>query len=224
MPTCYRCEAEATTVEHVPPRCLFPERKDVPCLDLKKNLITVPSCRLHNCDKSGDDQYLLCLLAAMLENNVTAQRQFETKIVRSLKRDHRLTKSFLREPIPVQINQEKTAAVKVDVTRARSALQSIAYGLYFYTYKEKWAGKIKIVLCGLFKREGNYFYRHPREEEMKELVEAFFSNEPRVGENQEIFFFQIYRDVEVGALVIRMVFYGGFEVMALSGPAASCSG
>lgn len=27
--TCYRCDSIATTKEHVPPKCLFPEKKDI---------------------------------------------------------------------------------------------------------------------------------------------------------------------------------------------------
>ena len=42
---CCICEATATSVEHVPPRCLFSEQKDLPGgVDLRKQFITVPSC------------------------------------------------------------------------------------------------------------------------------------------------------------------------------------
>ena len=45
MNTCYMCEKESTSSEHVPPKCLFPEKKDLPDgVDLRKSLITVPSC------------------------------------------------------------------------------------------------------------------------------------------------------------------------------------
>lgn len=60
---CYMCEATATSVEHVPPRCLFPEQKDLPSgVNLRKQLITVPSCEAHNTSKSKDDEYLLYAL------------------------------------------------------------------------------------------------------------------------------------------------------------------
>ncbi|MDC5072991.1 hypothetical protein NRA08_18095, partial [Acinetobacter baumannii] len=65
--TCYMCDAEATTVEHVPPKCIFPESKDLSSadklLDFRKQLITVPSCDDHNGKKSKDDEYLFCMLA-----------------------------------------------------------------------------------------------------------------------------------------------------------------
>lgn len=61
--TCYMCDELATTVEHIPPKCIFPETKDLEdkTLNLRKKLLTVPSCTLHNNAKSGDDEYLLRL-------------------------------------------------------------------------------------------------------------------------------------------------------------------
>ena len=60
--TCYMCDASATGREHVPPRCLFPEAKDIPGKDFRKKLITVPSCDAHNFAKSKDDEYLMTIL------------------------------------------------------------------------------------------------------------------------------------------------------------------
>ena len=37
---CYKCDKEATGQEHIPPKCIFPERKDLDG-DYRKNLITV---------------------------------------------------------------------------------------------------------------------------------------------------------------------------------------
>ena len=64
---CYMCDSYAVTVEHVPPACLFPEKKDSKDIDFRKNLITVPSCEIHNSKKSDDDEFLMfsplpCLL------------------------------------------------------------------------------------------------------------------------------------------------------------------
>ena len=43
-PTCYMCAAPKASVEHVPPKGLFPEIKDLPAgVNLRKELITVPA-------------------------------------------------------------------------------------------------------------------------------------------------------------------------------------
>jgi hypothetical protein len=72
MGECYMCSRPGTTVEHAPPKCFFPESKDLPGTDLRKNLITVPACDLHNTAKVKDDEYLLALITAHHGNNATA--------------------------------------------------------------------------------------------------------------------------------------------------------
>lgn len=67
---CYWCGKLATSKEHVPPKCLFPEFKDTKDVydnSFRHNLITVPSCDEHNLVKSRDDEYLMTCLAVVLE-------------------------------------------------------------------------------------------------------------------------------------------------------------
>ena len=66
--TCYMCEQANTTPEHVPPKCIFPEVKDLG-IDYRKSLITVPSCDAHNLRKSKDDEYLMFVLTCSITNN-----------------------------------------------------------------------------------------------------------------------------------------------------------
>lgn len=40
--TCYMCDNEVISMEHVPPACLFPEIKDTKGINFRKNLIKVP--------------------------------------------------------------------------------------------------------------------------------------------------------------------------------------
>jgi hypothetical protein len=74
------CESIATSVEHAPPKCIFPEAKDtLSGEDYRKNLITVPSCDAHNLARSKDDEYLLHVLAASITSNNVGLNQFLTK-------------------------------------------------------------------------------------------------------------------------------------------------
>lgn len=116
------------------------------------------------------------------------------------------------------LNGEETAAFKVDLPRLKRVLEAIAYGLHFHTYQEQWLGKIKVIPLGMFKEEGATFIRHPLEEAMPQGSSVFFADKEKVGENPDIFFYQIHRDLKKGQLVIKMVFYDGFEVIALSSP------
>ena len=52
------CDRNAVSSEHVPPKNLFPEQKDVG-KDYRQYLITVPSCEIHNNHKSKDDEFLI---------------------------------------------------------------------------------------------------------------------------------------------------------------------
>lgn len=66
---CYMCHRDADSREHVPPKCLFPEKKDVGTSAYRNNLITVPSCELHNSNKSKDDEFLMVSIAGIIGNN-----------------------------------------------------------------------------------------------------------------------------------------------------------
>ena len=68
---CYWCGRDATSREHVPPKCLFPEDKDIKSIykgTFRRSLITVPSCDEHNLAKSHDDEYLMVCLGGRVGN------------------------------------------------------------------------------------------------------------------------------------------------------------
>ena len=65
METCYACDNKAVSREHIPPKCFFPERKDFPNdKDYRRDLITVPSCIVHNLHKAYDDEYCFFVIAS----------------------------------------------------------------------------------------------------------------------------------------------------------------
>lgn len=219
MSKCYRCDEEATSYEHVPPKSLFPENKDLPAdVDYRKNLITVPSCELHNSARSHDDEYLLCTLVSSFENNDAARLHFETKILRLLNKKPWFQKTLLKFLTPADLNGEETAAFQVDLKRLYNVLECTAYGLYFFTYKEQWTNEIKVRALTLFQQQGSNLVRNPLEEAMLRGAQIFFDSEEKRGENPDIFYYHIYRNIEKMQLIIRMVFYGGIEVIGLSSP------
>src|SRR3989344_5164982 len=84
--TCYACDQEATSKEHFPPKCFFPNRGKF--LQLR----TVPSCPKHNGNKSDDDLYVLthiCLNTSRNGSNLPAKRFFES-VLPQLKHSQRL--------------------------------------------------------------------------------------------------------------------------------------
>ena len=64
------CDRNAVSSEHVPPKNLFPEQKDVG-KDYRQYLITVPSCEIHNNHKSKDDEFLIVDYVEHLEHHLS---------------------------------------------------------------------------------------------------------------------------------------------------------
>ena len=93
--TCYMCDEIATSDEHVPPKCIFPEVKDLG-IDYRKSPIIVPSCDAHNVRKSKDDEYLMMVLTCNITNNEVAMGQIKTKILRAWQRNPNLAELLLR--------------------------------------------------------------------------------------------------------------------------------
>ena len=135
------CDNLATTKEHVPPKCLFPEKKDLKdiSLDLRKALIKVPSCVDHNCKKSGDDEYLFNVLSMTIQTGKYGLLNFESKVMRSWTRKDRISKlkeKLLSTARTVKIKDPESEDIfealelTIDRDRLKEVLKCCALGLY----------------------------------------------------------------------------------------------
>jgi hypothetical protein len=130
--SCYWCKQPATSLEHVPPKCLFPVANDTADgTSHREQLITVPSCDLHNGAKSDDDEYLLCVLAFNILNNPVGQQQAVSKVLRALKQAPRLAERVLGKAKEITIEDttsgqlDSTLAFKIEDRRLQSAFEHI---------------------------------------------------------------------------------------------------
>ena len=134
------CDAPATSQEHVPPLCMFPESKDLESGDnLRKDLITVPSCDTHNSKKSKDDELMLFILTLNIANNLTAKRQGVTKILRAVLRNPNLPNHFFSKLSPAIAVESEVPAIpvslaKIDYQRFLRTSTHIAHGLFFHHF------------------------------------------------------------------------------------------
>lgn len=134
--TCYACDAVAISDEHVPPKCLFPHKKYLPkgCRDLRKNLITVPSCKMHNADKKLDDEYLGCFLALSSDDRI-AYHYFTEKWLNTLqKNNNELLNRFLenyKKNLKWKTG-ENTIGLQVEIERIVNSIKRICQGLYYH--------------------------------------------------------------------------------------------
>jgi hypothetical protein len=213
---CYMCEAHATSREHVPPRSLFPENRDLG-ENHRKELMTVPSCDLHNSAKSREDEFLMVSLAGIIGNNSLGYRHKLTKVDRAIRRSagRLLDSVFKRKTLhKVQLKDNKFIDViwgTPDIERLNKCFEHIAYGLHHFHFGKRFEGRIRIMLGYLHHETGDAktFCEFIRDRSEIDLV-----GQPKVGENPAAFFFQVTDYDQFGLFMIKMCFYGGLNVYA----------
>jgi hypothetical protein len=219
---CYMCDAEGSTKEHVPPKCIFPEAKDIPNGDdYKKNLITVRSCEKHNTAKSKDDVYLLFFLAANVVSNDLAQTQFGSKVMRAVNRTPHVFSDFTKKNRPVTLKGENgelihTAAIEIDRARFDSAIEHISYALHYYKYGEKFSGSIQVITSGLMDLSGEHSVEvNEKIQKFGRMVDVLLANLEPEGDNPEVFTYKLLKTDEPHQVIIQMNFYCGFKIFSI---------
>ena len=213
--SCYMCDAEETSVEHAPPKCLFPVRKDVPDgADYRINLITVPSCELHNGLKSHDDEYLLQSLAGSYTSSQVGLTQFITKVSLSFNRAPSKASSFIRRSEPALLKRnaadewEHGAEIIVEAERLDRVLGNCARALYFHETSNKFVGPVHVITAFTM-------YKHPDvQANVTRDVEAattHFASHPAKGENPFVFWYKFEESQDTATFL--MCFYSTSEVL-----------
>ena len=212
--SCYRCGEPATSREHVPPLCLFPEAKDFR-IDLRKDLITVPSCELHNSKKSRDDEFLMISISSLFQNNLVGFLHAKTKINRALRRKHKdfLYKEIIRNPKNSihTINGIDFPVIQGNMNTGRlfECFTNIAYGIYKHEFNQNFNGKIILFL-------GFTNYENPNDETLKQFIKRRFevdeTLQPLKGKNPNVFTYQFCAPDKFGLIGMKMTFYGATEI------------
>ncbi|MPQ49101.1 hypothetical protein GCQ56_19045 [Marinifilum sp. N1E240] len=214
---CYMCNRYATSNEHVPPKCLFPEKKDTRGINFRKELITVPSCDIHNLLKSDDDEFLMLSLSGLLKNNPIGSFHQRTKANRALKRKNKnfIEKEILRNHRLKTISTPKGKTITVSFgnpnnQRLNHCLEHIAFGLYYHEFKKTFEGELRLILEFLEYEDENI-------QTFKKFLKERFAVETELntefkGENPEVFYYQFHKPDEFGLIGMKMVFYGTAEV------------
>jgi hypothetical protein len=210
------CEKPAVSKEHTPPKCVFPEQKDASGKDYRKGLITVPSCDVHNSAKSKDDEYLMMVLTSYFNNNKAAQDQIKSKIARAWAKSPRLATSTVKNIQAINTSTGQYHAYEVDTPRFDQSLSWAANGLYYHIYGKQIDPPYKIISYPLVQLDGSDGAAvNVGRAKILMLANQLFENLPILGENPEIFWFQV-SPVTDGRSVIRMCFFESFQVVAMS--------
>lgn len=212
---CYCCNEVATTREHVPPRCFFPKLRDGG-RDLRKNLLSVPSCALHNTEKTKDDEYLLNIILMGPNTNGIGNQLFETKGMRAIDRNPNLMIRILEGAKDVWYKGKdddeafQTYLVEPEGERLQRSIDLLARALHFHQFGEKWNGSINSY------PEFMFFHNLPNASEsnhalqdLSKFSQKLFFGKEEFGNNPEVFSYQIHNGDQRFHLILRLRFYGG---------------
>lgn len=213
---CYMCAEKAVSREHVPPLCLFPTLEETGGVDLRRNLITVPSCATHNGAKSGDDEFLMTSLAGIFGSNKIGLKHRLSKVQRAIDRsaDKLLRAMFLQNEI-VRVERGPNEYLemiwgKPDVERLNMCFDRIARGLYCHSHGDRFGGRTRTLL--------GYLHRDDPSSEnftafIREKVAEELRGRPLLGHNSAVFGFQFITDEDhLGLRLALMRFYEGLDV------------
>lgn len=215
-PNCYMCSAFATSREHVPPKNLFPEAKDVEGANYRLNLITVPSCDEHNSQKSHDDEFLMVSLAGIIGNNSIGYIHKLTKVDRAIRNSaHKLLTQVVVEKRRIyRIELEPNKFYEVlwgtpDLERLLRCFKHVAYALHFHHFGMRFHGKITVLLGYLFHDNPN---AKNRVQFIHDRAAIDLKDNPILGSNPEIFHYQVTKPDQFSMFLMKLTFYGGLQV------------
>jgi|WetSurMetagenome_2_1015567.scaffolds.fasta_scaffold158238_2 hypothetical protein len=131
---CIYCGSiEDLTVDHVPPKALFPEPRP-------SNMLTVPSCGKCNGSFSKDDEYFRTILinCASVYSNPNVQK-VNKKLLRSMRRpEASIMANSIRRSLqmvdvksPGGIFLSRSPAIKIDAKRIKRIIDRITRGLFY---------------------------------------------------------------------------------------------
>ena len=212
--TCYMCDLPETSREHAPPVCLFPEQASLG-RDLRRNLVTVPSCDTHNSQKSKDDEFLRTVLTiAAGPGSAVASHQFFGKVTRAAQRQPVTYGAFFPN-IEIEKQKEGDRALQLDRKRFDSCIDHIAKAIFFHAYASKWSLPMFVVSPGFYLGpESEHHVVHQPSIQAAEVTKRFLENEQNRGENGDVFLYRI-RHTD-GMYAFAALFYEKFEVFAVS--------
>ena len=219
---CYCCEEIATTKDHIPPKCFFPEKKYLSSEspNYRSQLITVPACSAHNNSRSKDDEYTAAMIVMNSKSNL-ALAMFKSKWLRILlRREGGLGKrifstgrsaKFISRKNNILVPRE-TLIISYEMQRIERVIESIARALYYVESngKEKWTSDCIVRSPNFLKRD----LSPPNDiGDLEQINQNFIHGEKyqklglqRKGTHLDVFYYQFFKSEDMNH-IIKIVFY-----------------
>lgn len=210
------CECLATSQEHAPPKCIFPEQKDTGGIDYRKGLIKVPSCEVHNSAKSSDDEYLMYVLPTSIASNSVGINQFLTKIKRGISRNPSLAANLVTNAQKVTVHDTKkdvwfeATAIQINMERVRRVIEMNARAIYYHERKMKFTNPIKVLTN--FSLKFNDPKANDLQEKIFDMSEFLLKNAEAKGANSDVFAYKMTRASTIE--IIEFTYYGTSKALA----------
>lgn len=218
---CYYCDAPSKTMEHVPPKCLFPKGTKK---NHRINLIKVPSCDIHNSNKSGDDQYMMVYFTVSAKGlDYEKLRPHIDKTIRTIIRKPHIISEFTDQIriTPKVEGEEKLSDIdwhapqnqvelKSNYTRISSFLAAVARGVLFHNKGIQWNGGVLVMphFLGRLETEDGT--------NITKINEIVIDPDFATGDNREIFFYRTEsHESSHVAHIVDMCFYNEFKATCL---------
>lgn len=204
--TCYWCGGKASSVDHVPPKSIFPKTK-------RNNLITVPACDAHNQHLGKFDEKFRFYLQAR-GTNPDALQELRTTTYRGLTNPKApgLAKGLARGSVRINLGSAFTYALRIDPQEQNLYFEKIIRGLYFHVVGGPAGGQVLSFSKDFMMPGLDYVELYSLLNEY--LNDAAFMTVGQVA-NPDIFRFRYGRAQENGheIFVVAMLFYQGVEVI-----------
>ena len=213
------CDKKAISIEHAPPKCLFPPRDSGK--DCRKNLITVPSCNLHNSEKSKDDEYLRFIIAISITSKGVGVNSFIKKFLNSENMSSNIANFLKGKNLPILCRDQitgqlsKSYACTINRDRFDNSIKCITRAIYFdYHDKQK---KLTVPLSVFTDSFMTFDGKNPAIENtniqtLGKKLDTFFEKFTisKNDINSDIFEYHLaeYED----KVLVKMIFYKGFKV------------
>jgi hypothetical protein len=198
MKSCYLCEKSATSKEHVPAKCFFPDDSSY-----RKQLITVPSCEKHNEGTSADDEYVRNMISGFVLNNNVSFQQFFAKVVKSVMLN-RGAAGILKK---IKTDKGFVKGIQIDRSRFDKIIRKISYALFYKEFKTQWNRKLIVLSRHLL-------FEDLKSDNFAKIIDFAERNLPPLieeGENPKVFKYSMLKDKNnIQNSMIRMTFYEGF--------------
>jgi hypothetical protein len=211
--TCYACELLATTKEHAPPRSFFPAGH-------RHNLITVPSCALHNNDNSMDVEYARGVVTSMFGTNLIAEQHFNDKVLRSFDRSPGLLSTTFADFRGMKLQGKTTGVFEVNIKRMERVMSACVSALHFNDTGQKQTAW-EIFFANLaFSERASPEEQSAWSEFLSMIGKMSFSKQPT--NSPDVFQYAI--GDFLGSRIYQMRFYKAFVVIAFVATTDSAAG